>query len=96
MYITLHSFEYLDALVSQCVHVSCHLQEYRNSEQDAVLQAEGTGKVEATDRPAYLLLDHREALHLQVGSLQCCPGLDEAGLHRLQAAAKLLLPQRHG
>lgn len=72
---------------------------YRSTEtvsKDDVAAGGGSRKTKATNRPSYLLFDHREALHLQVGGLQGSPGLDEAGLHRLQVAAQLLLPQRHG
>lgn len=93
--VTLHSFEYLNTLISQCIHVDCHLQGCRNSVRDDVADVRGNRKAESTDFYSYLLFDHREALHLQVGSLEICAGLDEAGLQRLQVATQLLLPQGH-
>lgn len=43
----------------------------------------------------HLLFNHHETLHLYVGGLQRSPGLDQAGVHSLQGATQLFLPQRH-
>lgn len=44
---------------------------------------------------ADLLFNHHETLHFHVGGLQRSPGLDQAGVHSLQGATELVLPQRH-